>query len=221
MRLRAADRRVAADSRMALTTAAKPIGSRFCASPAQRRFLRRIVLHAFDSFLFFGKPEQKARAAAYLPHIKGQSYEYTRCKTRKTQIAAALTRLITVFARPAYARTQRFARLGGRKTQIAAVFIRLIAVSVRSAHARTRRFARPKARKTQIAAALTWLIAISVRLLYHNFTGFSRDNSTAAAFISVRTAVRRRAFWRITDFLPLSLRKPLTGGKVCVILCTT
>ena len=189
MRLRAADRRVAADSRMALTTAAKPIGSRFCASPAQRRFLRRIVLHAFDSFLFFGKPEQKARAAAYLPHIKGKSYEYTRCKTRKTQIAA--------------------------------VFIRLIAVSVRSAHARTRRFARPKARKTQIAAALTWLIAISVRLLYHNFTGFSRDNSTAAAFIRVRTAVRRRAFWRITDFLPLSLRKPLTGGKVCVILCTT
>ena len=180
---------VAEDSRMALTTAAKPIGSRFCASPAQRRFLRRIVLHAFDSFLFFGKPEQKARAAAYLPHIKGQSYEYTRCKTRKTQIAAALTRLITVFARPAYARTQRFARLGGRKTQI--------------------------------AAALTWLIAISVRLLYHNFTGFSRDNSTAAAFIRVRTAVWRRAFWRITDFLPLSLRKPLTGGKVCVILCTT
>ena len=100
---------------MALTTAAKPIGSRFCASPAQRRFLRRIVLHAFDSFLFFGKPEQKARAAAYLPHIKGKSYEYTRCKTRKTQIAAALTDLLPSLRDLLTQRPQRFARLGGRK----------------------------------------------------------------------------------------------------------
>ena len=100
---------------MALTTAAKPIGSRFCTSPAQKRFLRRIVLHAFDSFLFFGKPEQKARAAAYLPHIKGKSYEYTRCKTRKTQIAAVFIRLIAVSVRPAYARTRRFARPQGAK----------------------------------------------------------------------------------------------------------
>ena len=98
---------------MALTTAAKPIGSRFCTSPAQKRFLRRIVLHAFDSFLFFGKPEQKARAAAYLPHIKGKSYEYTRCKTRKTQIAAVFIRLIAASVRPAYARTRRFTRPQG------------------------------------------------------------------------------------------------------------
>lgn len=105
---------------MALTTAAKPIGSRF----APRRHRDGSSAESFCtpaiSFRSLASRSRKPGAAAYLPHIKGKSYEYTRCKARKTQIAA--------------------------------VFIRLIAVSV--------------------------------RLLYHNFTGFSRDNSTAACFYS-------------------------------------